>query len=119
MLSKFGKFTRKLRIDHNELLKDMAINLEVTPSYLSAVEVGKRNIPPTWREKLILVYNLNSIEILELDNAIFDSQKVIKLNLQNYKNQDKELMLAFARKFSDLDKDSKDDIMRILNVKGE
>lgn len=44
-LTEFGKFSRKLRIDNGELLKDMAIKLNVTVSYLSAVEIGKRNIP--------------------------------------------------------------------------
>ena len=38
MLTNFGKALRKLRIDNNELLKDMALKLEVTVSYLSAVE---------------------------------------------------------------------------------
>ena len=44
MLTNFGKALRKLRIDNNELLKDMALKLEVTVSYLSAVENGKRDV---------------------------------------------------------------------------
>ena len=50
-LTEFGKFSRKLRIDNGELLKDMAIKLNVTVSYLSAVEIGKRNIPEKWEEE--------------------------------------------------------------------
>ncbi|MDK0626423.1 helix-turn-helix transcriptional regulator [Clostridium perfringens] len=116
MLTYFGKFARKLRIDNGELLKDMAEKLEVTTSYLSAVEVGKRNIPTKWKEKLVNIYNLDENKEHELDEAIFNSQKVIKLNLENLrKDSDKELMLAFARKFEDLDDDSKKDIINILN----
>ena len=38
MLTSFGKTLRKLRIDNEELLKDMALKLGVTLAYLSAVE---------------------------------------------------------------------------------
>ena len=33
-LTEFGKFLRKLRIDNEELLKDMAIKLNTTPAFL-------------------------------------------------------------------------------------
>ena len=37
MLTKFGKELRKIRIEHDEILKDMADKLNVTAAYLSAV----------------------------------------------------------------------------------
>ena len=55
MLTEFGKILRKLRIDRQELLRDMAKNLEVSSAYLSAVETGKRKILPKnkrFRKKL-------------------------------------------------------------------
>ena len=45
MLTGFGKELRKLRIMAGELIRDMADKLEVTASYLSAVETGKRQVP--------------------------------------------------------------------------
>ena len=45
MVNEFGKLLRKIRIDNGEILKDMADKLEMTSSYLSAIECGKRNIP--------------------------------------------------------------------------
>ena len=50
MVNEFGKELRKIRIDHGEILKNMADKLKMTASYLSAIECGKRNIP----EELIL-----------------------------------------------------------------
>ena len=47
-LSDFAIFCRKLRIDNNQILKEMADLLDVSSSYLSAVENGKRNIPNDW-----------------------------------------------------------------------
>lgn len=39
MLTKFGKELRKIRIENDEILKDMADKLNVTAAYLSAVEM--------------------------------------------------------------------------------
>lgn len=58
-LTEFGKFLRKLRIDNGELLKDMAIKLNVTPSFLSMVETGKRSVPKKWKEEIEKSYSLS------------------------------------------------------------
>ena len=44
MLTSLGRFLRKLRIDRGEILKNMAEKLEVTSSFLSAVENGKKRM---------------------------------------------------------------------------
>lgn len=58
-LTEVGKFLRKLRVDNGELLKDMAIKLNVTPSFLSMVETGRRNIPKKWEEEIKEIYSLS------------------------------------------------------------
>lgn len=58
-LTEFGKFLRKLRIDNEELLKDMSVKLNVTPSFLSMVETGRRSIPKKWEEEIEKIYSLN------------------------------------------------------------
>ncbi len=45
MLTQFGIFLRKLRLDSNEIMKEMATKLDVSPSFLSTVENGKKTIP--------------------------------------------------------------------------
>lgn len=76
-LTKFGRFVRELRIERNELMKDMAEKFGVSVSKLSSVEVGKTEIPNEWPEKLIYAYNLNEEEIQKLkdslNNVIYDS----------------------------------------------
>ena len=44
MLTEFGKALRRIRLDNDELLKDMADKLKVSSAYLSAVENGKKNL---------------------------------------------------------------------------
>lgn len=46
MATELGKTLRKIRIDRDELLKDMAEKLDMSPSMLSSIENGTRK-PPT------------------------------------------------------------------------
>lgn len=114
MLTLFGKYVRKLRIDRNELLKEMAVKLGVASSYLSAVETGKRNIPHDWLDKIITLYQLDFQESEELKNAFEGSQLSVKIDLQKANSRDKNLALSFAREFKDLDEDEKSKIWSIL-----
>jgi transcriptional regulator with XRE-family HTH domain len=84
MTTDFGKFCRKLRIDNNELMKDMANKLGVTTSYLSAIEKGKRNIPTDWAEQIAEHYELTEKQVIDLTNLlIIDSlseREILALN---------------------------------------
>jgi transcriptional regulator with XRE-family HTH domain len=70
MTTDFGKFCRKLRIDKDELMKDMAKKLGVTVSYLSAIEKGKRSIPGDWAEQISEHYELTEQQVQELTNLL-------------------------------------------------
>ncbi|MCT1904132.1 helix-turn-helix domain-containing protein [Oceanobacillus sojae] len=117
MLTSFGKFCRKLRIDNGELLKDMANKLGVTSSYLSAVENGKRNVPQSWVKKISSEYSLDLRQIKELKNATEESQFKSKLDLKDLNNNDKNLMTALARKINGMNDDEKVIIKNLLNKK--
>lgn len=116
-LTPFGKFTRKLRVDNDELLKDMASNLDVTVSYLSAVEMGKRNIPEKWESIIIEKYCLDSGKQDELKEAILYSSKIVKLNTSDLEDNKKDLVYALARRLKDLDSEEITDLKRILSYK--
>ena len=113
-LTEFGKFSRKLRIDNGELLKDMAIKLNVTVSYLSAVEIGKRNIPEKWEEEIVRAYHLNLQEREEQKEAIIYSKKVFKINVENFEKEEKDLILMLARKVDNMDEKEKNNLKQIL-----
>ena len=114
MLTYFGKFCRKLRIEKNQILKDMAEVLEVTVAYLSAVENGKRAIPDTWKEKIIKLYNLDNEQINELELSILKTNEEIKLRLKNATKQKQEFTLKLARRFDNLTNEEIIKISRIL-----
>jgi len=119
MLTAFGRFVRKIRIDTGCLLKDMADSLGVTSSYLSAVEMGKRKIPADWAEKISGIFQLDNESISELNVAVRESQQELQINLSNASKQQRDLAFAFARKLDGLDENEIKDIFSVFKKSGE
>mgnify|MGYP002624377606 CR=1 FL=1 len=103
MLTSLGRFLRKIRIDHGEVLKDMADKLGVTASFLSAVENGKKRMPSSWNSLICSLYELNNEQMDELTRAIAESENKIELDFTNASGTQRELAVSFARKFNDFD----------------
>lgn len=114
MITAIGKFLRKMRIDHGEILKDMADKLQVTASYLSAVENGKRVFPDEWEDMLDGFYRFDVYQRREFKKAIVDSKEAYELQLQNVEKPNRELAYVFARKFKDLDEETVLQIKKLL-----
>lgn len=119
MITEFGKALRKLRIDKDELLKDMASKLDVTISYLSAVENGRREVPQNWVDDITILYGLNAKERDKLENLAYKSKKRISINLESADSKRKDVALAFARKFDDFSDEEIRKINSIIKGKGD
>ena len=78
-LTEFGKFFKKVRKIRKQNLEEASKILKVSISYISAVEHGNRPIPSGWKEKIISFYNLDHDEIEELDFAINNTPRDIKI----------------------------------------
>ena len=104
MITKFGKFCRKLRIDRGELLYDMASKLDVSTSFLSKVENGKKKPPVEWEQIIISKYGISGKELEDFQEAFFYAVNNDSIDISSMGISDKELMLSFARKFDSLDK---------------
>lgn len=115
MLTSFGKTLRKIRIDHNELLKDMARRLNVTVAYLSAVENGNREVPDSWIDIIADSYGLSSKEKKELQEYAYEDKDSLKINFTAIQDEEKELALAFARSFKTLSDDERQELLKIFN----
>ena len=116
MLTNFGKMSRKLRIDNNELLLDMANYLGVSPAFLSKVENGKAKPPVDWKEKIASHYNITDARYSELCDSIDEARRVSTLRIPNIQEDDNDLMLAFARKLGDMSKDEKENWRKKLDI---
>lgn len=108
MLTNFGKALRKIRIENDELLKDMASKLNVTVAYLSAVENGNREVPDSWIDILSKAYDLTIDEKRQIQSYAYEKKENLKICLSDINQDEKELALAFARTFKELsDEDRK------------
>lgn len=114
MLTKFGKQLRKIRIENDQKLKDMADKLGVTVAYLSAVENGNRKVPDTWLHIIATEYKLNEQEEIDLQKAAYEDKTEIRISLED--SDRAELALSFARKFKDLTNDDLNKLQELLDT---
>ena len=114
MLTSIGKFLRKVRIDHEEILKDMAEKLGVSSAFLSAVENGKKKMPEIWFKKLKSIYSFTAEQAEELQKAIIDTNNMVEIELKNASKINKDLAISFAREFDSLDDETSKQILKIL-----
>jgi transcriptional regulator with XRE-family HTH domain len=68
-LSPFGRELRKVRVDHSMRLYDVAKALGMTPSFISAIEIGRKPIPPYLIDLLQSKLGLTTSEVQRLIRA--------------------------------------------------
>ena len=113
-MNRLGKFLRKLRIEHNEVLLDMAQRLQVSAAFLSAVENDRRSAPPSWVDIITTEYYLEFTQQQELTEAVAESLKQIRVDVGNASPGKRNCALAFARSFDDLSDDDIQGLMTFL-----
>lgn len=116
MLTNFGKICRKLRIDNNELLLDMAGYLGVSAAFLSKVENGKSKPPIEWKDMLAVRYHISGSEYTELCDSIDEARSVRTIKIRNVQDKDSDLMLAFARKLGNMSEIEKDNWRKKFDI---
>lgn len=115
MLTRFGRFCRKLRIDNSELLFDMAQRLSVSSAFLSKVENGKSKPPIEWKETIVSLYDLGAEQATELCESIDEARKKTTINISSMSPDDQDMMFAFARKLDSMNENEKNKIKQMLN----
>ena len=81
MVTEFGKLLRIIRINTGDSARTMAEKFGMSPSYLSTIENGKRNIPPEMEELVIRAYDLSEHDKEKLRKTIIDTTAQLKVNL--------------------------------------
>jgi transcriptional regulator with XRE-family HTH domain len=88
----FGKLLQKLRIDHDEVLVDMASKLIMSPSYLSMIENRLREVPKELIPSLKIQYRLSDEQCDKLREAIH----LDKQNNNGYADEIKEAIGGYS-----------------------
>ncbi len=114
MLTALGKILRKIRIDRQELLRDMAKTLDVSAAYLSAVENGKRKAPTAWIDKIVQAYGLDFGEEKQLRDAFEDSQNEVRISLQRASLRQRSAAISFAKALEGLSDEDLEKIMLVV-----
>lgn len=117
MLNELGIYLRKLRLDNNEIMKDMAKKLSVSTSFLSAVENSKKNIPEKWEEEISSIYRLNDTQREDLKKSILYSTDKIIINLKDLSDEKKELVFLFKNNLKYMNDEDEQKLLNILKRK--
>ena len=112
-LTPFGKAVRRLRLERDEMLKDMADKLGMSSAYLFAIELGRKNVPDSMINKLVVKYSLKKSQLNELRRLVDESRPQYKLS--KIKKESRELVASFARKFNELNQEQITKILKLLN----
>lgn len=115
MIIPFGIFLRKLRLDNNEVMADMAEKLDVSVSFLSAVELDKKNIPYSWFEKICKLYDLNDRQEKELREVICLSRHFLRVDLSDLSDEKRFLVFLFERKLESMSDENVEKLNEFLN----
>lgn len=92
METRFGKFTKKLRIENDELMVDMAKKLNISKSFLSQLESGVRKPPKKLEEKIRAEYTLNKLQLEELRESMFVTLNKECIDISSYKENEKDVI---------------------------
>lgn len=110
----FGRYLRKLRIDNGVILKDVADELEVSPAYLSSIELGKKNISNEFISRISTHFKLSGQQSKELRSLASLSQPQVKIDLKDNSDQERELVMAFARGYKNKTEEERKKLLDLL-----
>lgn len=114
-LTAFGRMTRKIRVEHDQYLKDMAEHLDVSPAYLSAVERGQRNAPDEWVSVLQNAYNLTHYTADCMKRALVESRTYAKLDISHLSSRDKRLVECIAEQLTTFEPCEREQLEQLLD----
>lgn len=105
MISKFGLYIRKIREVKNDSLRQMAVKLGISATFLSAMEVGRKQIPLEYVEKIKGIYDLTEEQVIELEDSIHETNERLPIELALMTEAQKDVSLMFARKIKTADEE--------------
>jgi transcriptional regulator with XRE-family HTH domain len=114
MLTTLGKELRKIRFDRKEVLYNMAQNLGISPSLLSAYEGGRRKVQDGFLDKVIRVYGLSKEEGDSLRKAEAETVNEATINLVSKSWQQRNVAILLARRFDSLSDSQLESLKKIL-----
>lgn len=111
-VTEFGKLVRKLRIERGETMVEMSGKVGRSPSFLSAMETGKKSIPSQIVDAITNVYQLSDQDAAALRASASASGHAFRLSPTT--DEDRELVAAFAAKYDSLSDTQREAMWKVL-----
>ncbi|GEC40127.1 transcriptional regulator with XRE-family HTH domain [Sinorhizobium meliloti] len=113
MLTELGKELRKIRIDRDEKLIEMAQKLDKSAAFISSIETGKKSPPSGFEEIVVRIYGLAAEAANKIRIAADRSRKAFVLEPHNALGRDTAGLMA--RRMNDLTASDLEEIRNILS----
>ena len=78
------------------------------------LKMVKKNIPDSLQNNLVDAYSLDADTALDLKKAAENSVNQIKIEMKSLRQSDRDLVMAFARNFENLDEEDRAKILKLL-----
>ncbi|NGQ89984.1 helix-turn-helix domain-containing protein [Rhodobacter sp. HX-7-19] len=115
--TEIGKELRRLRVERDERMLDMAERLGLSSAFISAVETGKKSPPTGFEEAVVQVYRLANDAADQLRRAADRSRKAFTLEAND--DLQRDTFGLMARRMNDLSSEELQKILTILQAKGD
>lgn len=99
-LTPFGIALRKLRVEKDLRLFDLAEAMQKSTALISAIETGRKTIPDGFVREVARALNLNATELKALNSAKEQTRKEVKV--EHLRGDQRELIAALARRLDDM-----------------
>lgn len=117
-MTEIAKFLRKLRIDNEQSLSDMATKLELSAAYLSAIENDKRKAPENLVDNLSKKYKLTEEQKLEFARIVAESSKKVVIDFNGFQNDYRseymDTAVMFAHDLSQMNRKQLEEVKNLL-----
>lgn len=100
-LTAFGKELRKIRLDCEEILFDMATKLNISSAMLSGIETGSKPAPADFVEKLVQQYPAITSRRAELEHLAVLTKKTLTVPL-DVSDEAKKVAFEFCRELPNM-----------------
>jgi transcriptional regulator with XRE-family HTH domain len=117
MITEFGKYIRKLRIDKMVTLRQMADDIGFSAAYLSSIETGKKSITNDFFNRTVKYFGLKDDAALTLRKLADLSLQEISIPMKSATQEQRNSAVFFARRLNQLSHDDLEKINKILEGK--
>jgi transcriptional regulator with XRE-family HTH domain len=120
-ITEYGRVVRELRELASVSLRQMADAIDYSPAFLSAVEIGDKGLTDDLVEKVIVYLRktskLQNNDLVRLRAAADRTRREVDVSRLN--RSGREAVAAFARRWSHLDRQTREEFLRQLDVSSE